>query len=72
MREISRGYTFRNLFGQSKNLTLAFIARNLFFFYKAAPMDPDVSMGTGNGLQGFDVFNLPTTRSFGLNVKLNF
>lgn len=72
MREISLGYTFRNLFGQSKNLTLAFIARNLFFFYKDAPMDPDVSMGTGNGLQGFDVFNLPTTRSFGLNVKLNF
>ena len=71
MREISLGYTFRNLFGQSKNLTLAFIARNLFFFYKDAPMDPDVSMGTGNGLQGFDVFNLPTTRSFGLNVKLN-
>lgn len=72
MREISLGYTFRNLFGQLKNLTLAFIARNLFFFYKDAPMDPDVSMGTGNGLQGFDVFNLPTTRSFGLNVKLNF
>ena len=72
MREISLGYTFRNLFGQSKNLTLAVIARNLFFFYKDAPMDPDVSMGTGNGLQGFDVFNLPTTRSFGLNVKLNF
>ena len=72
MREISLGYTFRNLFGQSKNLTLAFIARNLFFFYKDAPMDPDVSMGTGNGLQGFDVYNLPTTRSFGLNVKLNF
>ena len=72
MREISLGYTFRNLFGQSKNLTLAFIARNLFFFYKDAPMDPDVSMGTGNGLPGFDVFNLPTTRSFGLNVKLNF
>ena len=72
MRGISLGYTFRNLFGQSKNLTLAFIARNLFFFYKDAPMDPDVSMGTGNGLQGFDVFNLPTTRSFGLNVKLNF
>ena len=39
MREISLGYTFRNLFGQSKNLTLAFIARNLFFFYK----DPDGS-----------------------------
>lgn len=72
MREISLGYTFRNLLGSSKNLTLSLIARNLFFIYKDAPMDPDVSMGIGNGLQGFDVFNLPTTRSFGLNVKLNF
>ena len=72
MREISFGYTFRDLFGQSKNLTVSLIARNLFFFYKDAPMDPDVSMGTGNGVQGFDIFNLPTTRSFGLNVKLNF
>ena len=72
MREISCGYTFRDLFGQSKNLTLSLIARNLFFFYKDAPMDPDVSMGTANGVQGFDIFNLPTTRSFGLNVKLNF
>lgn len=72
MREISVGYTFRNLFGNSKNLTLSVIGRNLFFFYKDAPMDPDVSMGTGNGVQGFDIFNLPSTRSFGLNVKLNF
>lgn len=72
MREISLGYTFRNLFGPSKNLTLSLIGRNLFFFYKDAPMDPDVSMGTGNGVQGFDIFNLPTTRSYGLNIKLNF
>lgn len=72
LREISFGYTFRNLFGNTKNLMLSLIARNLFFFYKDAPMDPDVSMGTGNGVQGFDMFNLPSTRSFGLNVKLNF
>lgn len=72
LRELSFGYTFRNLFGDAKNLTLSLIARNLFFFYKDAPMDPDVSMGTGNGVQGFDIFNLPTTRSFGVNVKLNF
>ncbi len=72
LRELSLGYTFRNLFGNGKNLTLAFIARNLFFFYKDAPMDPDVSIGTGNGMQGVDIFSLPTTRSFGLNIKLNF
>jgi len=35
-------------------------------------MDPDVAAGTGNGWQGIDMFALPTTRSFGLNLKLNF
>ena len=45
---------------------------NLFFFYKDAPMDPDVAAATGNGWQGVDMFALPTSRSFGLNLKLNF
>lgn len=72
LREMSFGYTFRNLFGNGKNLTAALIARNLLFFYKDAPCDPDVSMGTGNGVQGIDIFNLPSSRSFGLNLKLNF
>lgn len=72
LREVSLGYTFRNLFGNGKNLTAALIARNLLFFYKDAPCDPDVSMGTGNGVQGIDIFNLPSSRSVGLNLKLNF
>lgn len=72
LREMSFGYTFRDLFGNGKNLTAALIARNLFFFYKDAPCDPDVSMGTGNGVQGIDVFSLPSSRSVGLNLKLNF
>lgn len=72
LRELSFGYTFRNLFGAGKNLTAAIIGRNLFFFYKDAPMDPDISAGTGNGIQGVDMFGLPTSRSFGLNLKLNF
>lgn len=72
LRELSLGYTFRNLLGTGKHLTLSLIGRNLFFFYKDAPMDPDVSIGTGNGMQGIDIFSLPTSRSYGLNIKLNF
>lgn len=72
LRELSFGYTFRNLFGTGKNLNASIIGRNLFFFYKDAPMDPDVAAATGNGWQGVDMFALPTSRSFGLNLKLNF
>ncbi|MBR3855797.1 MAG: SusC/RagA family TonB-linked outer membrane protein [Bacteroidaceae bacterium] len=71
LRELSLGYTFRNLFGEYKHLNLSFICRNLFFIYKDAPVDPDVSVSTGNGLGGIDVFNYPSARSFGLNLKLN-
>ena len=38
LRELSFGYTFRNLFGAGKNLNASIIGRNLFFFYKDAPM----------------------------------
>lgn len=72
LRELSLGYTFRNLFGAGKNLSASLIGRNLFFFYKDAPMDPDVSASTGNGWQGVDMFAMPASRSFGLNLKLNF
>lgn len=72
LRELSLGYTFRDLFGNGKSLSLSVIARNLFFIYKDAPVDPDVSLSTANGLGGFEMFNLPAARSFGVNLKLNF
>lgn len=71
LRELSLGYTFRNLFGDYKNLSLSFVCRNLFFIYKDSPVDPDVSVSTGNGLGGIDIFNYPSARSFGFNLKLN-
>ena len=72
VRELSLGYTWRNLFGENKNLSVSAVARNLFFIYKDAPVDPDISLSTGNGLNGFEMFNMPSARSFGFNVKLNF
>jgi hypothetical protein len=71
LRELSLGYTFRNLFGEYKNLSVSFVCRNLFFIYKDSPVDPDVSLSTANGLGGIDVFNYPSARTFGLNIKLN-
>lgn len=71
LRELSLGYTFRNLFGEYKHLNLSFICRNLFFIYKDSPVDPDVSLSTANGLGGIDVFNYPSARTFGFNLKLN-
>ena len=76
LRELSLGYTFpRNMIEKSKvfqEIQLSFVARNLFFFYKDAPFDPDAVLSTGNDNQGIDVFGMPTTRSLGFNVKLSF
>lgn len=72
LRELSLGYTFRDLLGQNKHLSLSFIARNLFFLYNDAPVDPDVSLSTANGLGAFELYNMPSARSFGFSAKLNF
>ncbi|MBO5974140.1 MAG: SusC/RagA family TonB-linked outer membrane protein [Paludibacteraceae bacterium] len=72
LRELSVGYTFKDLLGASKNLSLSFVARNLCFLYKSCPVDPDISASTSNGMGGIDVFAMPTSRSYGLNIKVTF
>lgn len=72
LREASIGYNFRNLFGNGKHLNASFVARNLFFLFKKSPVDPDVSVSTANSYGGIEAFSLPTTRSFGLNLKATF
>ena len=73
LREFAFGYTFnvkKVKFLQSANLSL--VGRNLFFFYKDAPFDPNISLSTGNGLQGVDIYGNPSTRSIGLNLNVTF
>ncbi|MGP1421922.1 MAG: SusC/RagA family TonB-linked outer membrane protein [Tannerella sp.] len=72
LRELSIGYAFRNLLGAGKDLGVSLIGRNLFFFYKDSPSDPEVSMSTSNGYSGSNYFALPATRSFGINLKATF
>ena len=73
LAELAVGYNF-NLVGDSffKSVKASVVGSNLFFFYKDAPHDPNVSLGTGNALQGVDVLGLPSSRSIGLNINLTF
>lgn len=71
--EVSVSYTLRNLFkGAIKGLTVSAVGRNLFFIYKDCPADPDIALSTKNGLGAFDIFNMPSARSYGFNLKLEF
>ncbi|MFT3935516.1 MAG: SusC/RagA family TonB-linked outer membrane protein [Chitinophagaceae bacterium] len=68
------GYTFRSKSANPifKDASVSLVGRNLFFFYKKAPFDPEQAMSTNNNMQSNDVFALPSTRSFGFNVKFTF
>ncbi|HEY0176047.1 MAG TPA: SusC/RagA family TonB-linked outer membrane protein, partial [Pedobacter sp.] len=72
LREASLGYTFPIKNGAIKNLRLSATGRNLLYFYKKAPYDPETTLSSGNGLSGVDVFNQPSTRSIGFNLNVTF
>ena len=72
LREFSVGYRLPVKFKGISSVSLSAVGRNLFFFSIDAPFDPDMAMSTGNGLQGVDVFGMPSARSIGFNVKVGF
>ncbi|MCG6186316.1 SusC/RagA family TonB-linked outer membrane protein [Maribellus maritimus] len=77
-RELVLGYDF-NLqkvkWIQKFNVSL--VGRNLAILYrdkstKDLGIDPEVGLGGGEGGVGFENFQIPTTRSYGLKVNVNF
>ena len=72
--QLALGYTLKvkNASLPFKDASFSLVGRNLFFFFKEAPFDPEQSMSTGNGMQSNDVFSMPSTRSVGFNIKLTF
>ncbi|MFZ6009182.1 MAG: SusC/RagA family TonB-linked outer membrane protein [Bacteroidota bacterium] len=72
LRELSVSYKLPIEIKFVKSVHLSLIGRNLFFFEKKAPFDPEISMSTGNGVQGVDTFVLPSTRSVGVSLKCAF
>ncbi len=74
LRELVFGYTLPGTYlnNKIKNVGLSVIGRNLWMIKDNAPFDPDVALSTANGLQGLDVFNLPTLRSIGFKISARF
>ena len=73
LRQASLSYTLP-LSARSavKGATISLIGRNLFFLKNdAVGFDPESALGTGNN-QGLEYTPIPSTRSYGLYVKLNF
>ncbi len=75
LREIRIGYTFPNsLISHLKmqDLTVTLTGRNLWYIDKKVPnIDPETAFNTGNG-QGLETLQIPTARTFGINLRASF
>ena len=75
MREMTLGLQVpSSMLGKTgfiKGAKVSLVGRNLFFFKRDAPFDPEMGIGTGNG-GGLEYGSLPSTRSMGINLKLSF
>jgi hypothetical protein len=76
LREVAIGYSLPSkLMAKSKyvkGVSFGFVGRNLLLWTKYKGVDPETSLtGSGNA-QGLDYFNNPGTKTYGVNLKLNF
>ena len=74
LRELSIGYQLPSMPKLGiESAAIQLVGRNLFFFSKDAQnIDPETMLGTTLGIQGISENQLPTTKSIGLNLSLNF
>ncbi|MEO6135766.1 MAG: SusC/RagA family TonB-linked outer membrane protein [Ginsengibacter sp.] len=72
LREASLSYRLPIKNSFVKSVTVALTGRNLLYFYRKAPSDPELSLSSGNGLSGLDFFGQPSTRNFGFNLNVIF
>lgn len=75
LREISLGYSLpKRLIMKAgfTNVMVSLVGRNLWTLYSKVPLvDPESSYTSGNG-QGLEQFGLPATRSWGVNLNIQF
>ena len=62
----------RKFINNKMDVTLSLVGRNLALLYCKAPFDPESVASTANYSQGLDYFMMPSTRSYGFNIKANF
>ncbi|MGL5772048.1 MAG: hypothetical protein ACRCX1_04595, partial [Bacteroidales bacterium] len=75
LRELVVGYDLPQEWFKStpiQQLRVSLIGRNLFYFYKPAPVDSEISSFTDNLMSGVETYALPATRSFGFSVNVAF
>ena len=74
LQEAALTYHFREGFIVKglKDLSVSLVGNNLLMLYDKAPFDPEIVPSVGTYGSGYDKFMLPSIRSYGLNVKMQF
>ena len=76
LREVSFSYDLTDKLAAAfgfKYATVSIIGRNLLLFTKVPTIDPETySIRKGIFVNGFESTSIPSTRSFGINLKLGF
>ncbi|ACU93437.1 TonB-dependent receptor plug [Capnocytophaga ochracea DSM 7271] len=74
LQEVALTYHFREGFIVKglKDLSVSLVGHNLLMLYNKASFDPEIVPSVGTYGSGYDKFMLPSIRSYGLNVKMQF
>jgi TonB-linked SusC/RagA family outer membrane protein len=74
LAEVSLGYDLpvKRWGNFLKRANVSIVGRNLALLYSEAPFDPELTANTQTYFQGIDYFMMPSLRSVGFSVKLDF
>jgi hypothetical protein len=78
LREVILGYSLQPSILEKtpfKGIRLSIVGRNLWYIeehMQGLGISPETNLNTSAGATGVEVFSLPTTRSYGLNLNLTF
>ena len=76
MKELVLTYDFPRKYLERtfiQGLSISGFGRDLFFFYNAGEdIDPDAGYSSGPTGSALEHNSLPSTRSYGMNLKINF
>lgn len=75
MRELSVGYILPSIWLKNlpiQSVKISAVGRDLFFFHKNAPVNPEGAFSREDYAQAFEFASLPPTRSFGFTLNVKF
>ena len=75
LRELALGYNLPQRWLSTtplKSVRVSLVGRDLFYIYKAAPVNPEGAFSRNDYAQAFELASMPPTRTIGLSLNVKF